>query len=514
MRCSAGVVLAATCFFVFSLRGWCAGPSPVRMPGPGEGYQITKNETSHPAPAGFEGRTDIFSQTAVGNTPSTAGKRVVGNFKLGNQIRTCPQADGTAEGEGEFSISLDSTDAQANGTNTTHIEMRAKAKYKGQVGDNGYLEGPVNAEIDYSYKLTGSIRGANGAIATPAGSDVQQRITIPVVVGKVLEPPSFGAFTGGDPTKGRYAEAFSVGAALAYWAGVYYSVAQTKWMQGQCAQIVFDPPSNTVQPTLGAQITVKAEVKTKGGQSAKGNFQNARARSGSVNPPGGPSDVESPIKFIYKAPDQKAGGGGFLVNAVSRAGAAEGEWNASLGTGWSGQIICTRTVDGDKGHSELQDWSSSDVQRLTVDVKNGVGTATGYAEMHNVIVNRRKRFRRDGSIETVFDNSTTSEGVVEGTSPANVEVYLNEPNKTYSIDMQMARTIEGKRHTVDCARNNCQESDWPLSVSRAVCLPTALRGRFDDPNELKGSATLQPPGNAKGATFVTTWHLSRRGSGE
>src|SRR5439155_9075520 len=102
---------------------------PVHIPGPGEGYEITPANSSQPAPSGFEGRTDISTVTAVGDTPATTGKRVVARFTLGNQVRTCPQADGTAEGEGVFSITVDSTDAQASGTSTTHIEMRAKATY-------------------------------------------------------------------------------------------------------------------------------------------------------------------------------------------------------------------------------------------------------------------------------------------------------------------------------------------------------------------------------------------------
>jgi len=81
--------------------------------------------------------------------------------------------------------------------------MRAKAKYKGQVADDAYLNGPVTAEIDYSYTLSGTIRGTGGALATPAGSQVEQHITIPFVVGKDRTPPSIGAFAGGDPTKGR-----------------------------------------------------------------------------------------------------------------------------------------------------------------------------------------------------------------------------------------------------------------------------------------------------------------------
>lgn len=508
---AAAMALAACCL-VAPLHGWCAEASPIRFPKPGEGYQITQNDTSHAAPAGYEGRTDTSSQTAVGNTPATKGKRFVGTFKLGNQIKTCPKADGTAEGKGEFSISLESTDAQASGNRTTRIEMRAKATYKGQVGDDGYLEGPVNAEIDFSYKLTGSLRGPNGAIATPAGSDVQQRITISFGVGKGLQPPSIGAFAGGDPTQGRYAEAFGVGGALAYWAGIYYSVAQTKWMQGHCAQIVFDPPSNTVSPALGAKITVKAEVQTKSGESAKANFRDARARSGRVDPSLGSSDVQSPMKFVYQAPNQQAGGGGFRVNAVSRAGAAEGEWNASLGTGWNGEITCTRTVEGDKGNNELQTWSSSAVQRLVVNVKDGVGTATGYAEMHESLVSRQMA-ARNGSVVTIFDYGHTSDGVAEGTSRADVQVFLNKPEKTYSISMQLASSIEGKRRTVSCTRQNCEESEHPLPVTR-VCLPTGLRGQLSDPSQLQGSVRdVQLSGKNK-VTSVTTWRLVRRGSGE
>lgn len=430
------------------------------------------------------------------------------NFKLGNQIRTCPQADGTAEGEGVFSLSLESTNAQPNGTDTIHIEMRANARYKGQVGDSGYLEGPVTAEIDYTYKQTGSFRDPSGAIATPAGSDIQQHVTIQFGVSRGLDPPSLGAFSGGDPTKGRYGEAFSVGTALAYWAGVFYSVAQTKWMHvGECALIVFDPPSNSVQPVPGAQITVKAEVKTKGGESSKANFQDARARSGSVTPPGGASNVGSPIQFIYQAPTQQTSSAGFRVGAVSRAGAAEREWSASLGTGWSGQITCTFQNPGDQGHTELSTWSNSQLQRLTVDVSNGVGTATAYAEAHDVKINKRKKL----SGETMFDQSHTTRGTAEGTSLAKVEVFLNEAKRTYHISMQLESSIEGKLHTVSCVRERaCEESDSPLYLAE-VCARTGLRGQYNDPNQLEGSVSEVDPNSTTGQTRTTTWRLARRG---
>ena len=52
-----------------------AATGPIRIPGPNEGYQITKNDSSRPATSGFEGRTDISTLTAVGNTPATAAGR-------------------------------------------------------------------------------------------------------------------------------------------------------------------------------------------------------------------------------------------------------------------------------------------------------------------------------------------------------------------------------------------------------------------------------------------------------
>jgi hypothetical protein len=112
-------------FLALPVQSRAAGP--IRIPGPGEGYQITKNETTRSAPAGYEGRTDISTLTAVGNTPATMGKRIVARFELGNQIKTCPGADGTAEGKGVFSMTLDYTDRPASGAaSTVHIEMKGR----------------------------------------------------------------------------------------------------------------------------------------------------------------------------------------------------------------------------------------------------------------------------------------------------------------------------------------------------------------------------------------------------
>jgi hypothetical protein len=510
MHHAAKFALVALCFVVFPLQGW--GTGVVRIPKDGEGYQITRTDSSQVAPGGYEGRTDTSTLTAVGNTPTTNGKRVVARFTLGNQIKTCPLADGTSEGTGVFSMTVDSTNVQANGTSTIHIEMRANAKYEGQVGDNAYLENPVNAEIDYTYNQTGSFRDASGAIATSPPSHVEQHITIPFAVAKDMNPPNLGAFAGGDPTKGHYGEALGTGMALAYWAGVYYSVAETKWLQGECAQVVFNPPSNTV--ALGAETTVKAEVKTKGGESVKAQFGNAHAFSGMVVPLAGPSDVRAPLKFTYTAPDKKVPNAGFSVKATSRAGVAQGEWKAGLGSGWSGQISCTQQSN-DGGQSELQSFSSSHATRITIDVKNGVGTANGYAELTDIGQNKQKALR-GGAIVLINHTSYNTQGSVEATSPAKVEVFFNKNNGTYSISTDFNFTAEGKSHSVRCMREKCEESDAPMYV--ASCLGNGLHGKFSDLNQLHGSTSeVKPNGGMYGKgtqTLTVTWDLGRQGSAQ
>jgi hypothetical protein len=497
-------------FLVLPLTSWAAD-GPIRIPKPGEGYAITKTETTQAAPSGYEGRTDSSTLTAVGNTPATTGKRIVARFTLGNQIKTCPAADGTAEGRGVFSMSLDYTDTQAKSTSSLHIDMRAEGRYKGEVGDDAWIKNPVNAEIDYTYSLTGNMRDPSGAIATPAGSNVTQHITMPFAVSKDLTAPSLGAFSGGDPTQGRYAEAVGAGAALVYWAGVYYSVAQTKWRQdGTCVNVDFKPPSYTTRLVPGGRTTVEAEVKTKSGESVKAQFQGARARSGAgtVSPAGGPSDVGAPIKFTFIAPTQRANNASFTVGATSRAGVASGEWIAGLGTDWSGSISFTYINSGEHGSNELQDWSNSSVTTITVDLHNGKGTARGYTEMHDLKVNRLKTLQ--GGI--VLQQRLSVDGSLEDSSPAEVEVINPKPG-TYVVSVMYAFEHEGRGQLQDCRRNNsCTQTEQRVIITQSL---PGIDGRIDDPNHLSGSKSdsqRASPGGTGTVTTTLTWNLAREGA--
>jgi hypothetical protein len=358
------------------------------------------------------------------------------------------------------------------------------------------------------------MRDASGAIATPAGSDVTQHITMPFAVSRDMTPPSVGAFSGGDPTQGRYVEAVGAGAALVYWAGVYYSVAQTKWRQeGTCVSVDFKPPSYTTRLVPGGRTIVEAEVKTKSGENVKAQFMGARTRSGAgtVSPAGGPSDVGAPIKFTFIAPAQRVNTAGFTVGATSRAGVASGEWNAGLGTDWSGKITFTYINSGDRGSTELQTWASSQVTRITVDLKNGKGTATGYAENHDLKLNRQRVFRGGGS-SIVFQQSISDDGTVEDSSPAEVEVISETPG-TYGITVMYEFEHDGTGQIQSCSRNNpCTQT-----ANRIIIAPSlpGIDGKTSDPNHLSGSKTEVRGPDPRGAYKVTstiTWDLSRDSS--
>jgi hypothetical protein len=504
---------AAALLFVSPLQGWAAD-GPIRIPKEGEGYEITRMESSRKAPSGYEGRTDYSTQTAVGNTPATMGKRIVSRFVLGNEIKICPKADGTTEGKGVFSMTVDYTDMQPTGTSTLHIEMRAEATYKGEVGDDAWIKNPVNAEIEYTYTVTGRIRDASGAMLTPAVNNAAQHLTIPFSVAKGMDVPKIGTFSGGDPTQGRYAEAVGAGNALVFWAGVFYSVAETRWRQdGTCVKVDFSPSSYSTKLVPGGRTTVDALIKTKSGEGTKGRFFDVTALSGggSVSPGEGPSDAGAPMRFTFIAPTQKVPKAGFNVKATSRAGVASGEWLAGLGTDWSGTLSLVVVV-ADKGENEMQSWSNSSVTRIAVDLKNGKGKASGFTEVHSM-GSRKVRAARNGSVSLIFDSGETTDGAYDDEVDATVDVTYPTPGN-YAIRVGAPFMKEGKSHTQMCSRQRgCTDSEQQLLLGAVL---SGVDGKVDDPNRLNGSKTDVKTGTGyKGTGTVTTtltWNLSREGT--
>jgi hypothetical protein len=221
--------------------------------------------------------------------------------------------------------------------------------------------------------------------------------------------------------------------------------------------------------------------------------------------------VGSPLPFTYTAPNQRAtSNAGFAVEATSRAGIAMDEWYTNLGTGWSGQISCSYIASG--AHSDEQvSWSSYEATRLTVDVKDGVGTVNGYSEVNSWDQSLRPVARQGYE----FDNSSSTSGIAEGNASARVEVTFNETSKTYSINPAYMVFPPGQQHDVSCDRQNgCREKDRPLYVGD--CLGGRFGGRpggtLTNPNELRGSKSDVIPGGKGTQTWNVTWHLARRGT--
>ncbi len=509
MRRAAIVAVIAVTSAACPLRGQAA----FEIPHEKDGYTITKSgETDVPAPAGYEGRTNTATQTAVSSMPATKGMSFVNHFTIKNEIKTCPAADGRAEGDGLLQVSFDFKNMQAAGTSSIHIEMSAKAKYKGKVDDDAQI-GLVDADIDYTYSLTTS-GPWQGPGAQPAPVQITHHVTTKFGVIKGAGVPDIKPFEGGDPTNGKLEQAYAAGQAIVFWAGFYYSVAETKWLQdNQCVEIAFTPPSESRQPVLGSEVKVNAEIKTRAGEGVRGKFRDVLANTGggSVSITSSATDPGSPAIFQYTAPNQKVNNAGFSVNATSRAGVARGYWKTGLGTGWSGEITMSRVYEGDAGQNELQLWSNSEKTRVTITVKNGVGTAYAYYEGRNIAISKQKAMR-GGAITLIDGESSDSERSAEGGGPATLGVDLAQDG-TYSLTATFAPPTSGKTHYTTCVRDNCTSVD--KSFIFAPFLP-AIAGKVDEPNHLHGSqnSTVSNMGYSKKGTTTSTlsWDLWRQGT--
>jgi len=516
MRCAFRAGLSAICFVVFPLASW--GQQEVFVPGkdPG-GYSISKTDSTEKAPEGYEGQTHKGTQTSTGNTPATDGRVFVLKTTLSNEIKICPKADGTSEGEGEFSASVEYSDKQGN---AGHIAMDAKAKYKGKVGDDALLDGPVKADIDYTFSRSGSFPDKSGTIFSPPAVNVQQHVTMDVAVGMGMSGAGLSGFSVSDVTQDKISNAFDAAIAVTFWGGVYYGIAETDWTKGGCVLVVFDPPSHTVKPPPGSEVKVKAQVQTKAGETTKAHMAATPYAGSNVDPVEGISDVGAPMTFTFTAPTKKptsASQPGFAVTAVSRAGVAKdqlaGDWRADLGKDWGGQITYSSTRSGDAGSNDLQTWSFSTNTSFTIWVTDGAADALGHAEQTDV-EETRQGVVQGGTVTMVVQHTDTSHGSAEGIAKGRVHVDIDKEKKTYMIRLDVGLIPAGKMDTLSCDRGKCRAETTPFYV--VPNFMGFMEGRkLDDPNRVHGSKTTVTNRVGHGAngtvTETLTWDLARDG---
>ena len=515
MRRTSIVALITVYLVIAPLPTW-AGDETFRFPNNGEGYTITKTDTHQMAPEGFEGATDTTKGTAIGNSPSTQGTSIETTFTISNQIPACPDADGTVNGEGLLTFSTDAT--YADGTTPGHVKVTVKAKYKGQVGDDALIKNPVNADIDFSWVQSGTLRSPNGAPLPLVNKSVEQHLTIPILVAGLRSDltPMFGKFEGGDPTQAEYFNAVALGLGLSLQGGFYYAVALTNWTQANtCVQAEFNPPSRTLKLVPGGQMKVETQVKTKTGVRAKAHYPAVHADIGTVEAMQAYSDVGTPMKVTYTAPDHISSSSntakpGFAVSATSPAGAASATWEAGLGTNWSGQITCEKILSGAHAGNSFAFVDDSYATRITINVTDGKGKATGYTEAKAM----EKAMQRVASGGSILDHSSESSASIADAGPADVQVTIDKASGTYSIQIAADLKKVSTRHTVSCAKYSpCTTSDTPFYVDSCLA---GIGEKLDDPNHLQGSKydVVKNANNISNATLTTTmsWDLARQGT--
>jgi hypothetical protein len=188
------------------------------------------------------------------------------------------------------------------------------------------------------------------------------------------------------------------------------------------------------------------------------------------------------------------------------------DWDSGDGK-WSGRIQCSKIYAGDEGQNDLQTWSNSEAVRISYDIQHNSGFVYGFAESKFVGINKQKALR-GGAITLIDDTSTVGEGSASDTSPATLEVDVDEARQAYSINPGAAFSMQpGKMHTVTCIKGSCRSEVTDYGVM--PCLKGMVGGKLADPDHLKGSQTEVKTGLGRGRngtfTYTVTWDLTRSG---
>jgi hypothetical protein len=342
---------------VLALALWCVSAwallasAQVNAPGPAmteaEGYRVTRSQTIEPALPDSVGRITVDTEESVGNTDATRGNSRKLELRVGAIVKKCPTADGLVMGRFEYALIVHQDIAVAGERQQAYYWQQLNADLVGHVKDDGML--------DY-VEFKGSFSRIDNGTHTPAVNyTIPHQTTFrPSVLGGLDHSAALR-------TVEKTGElAFAMAMSLA--SPVFTPQAQTQWMKpGECVEVSFDPESETV--ALGPSETkdVRVTLKTKGETSAPvmdarmdANVLNS---AGSVSP-GSVPRAEDSATFTYSASSQPRRGQGFGIAALSRAGAAKGEWK--IGDGDVKLTIEHRRWDNPTSPRSLGGWTQFD----------------------------------------------------------------------------------------------------------------------------------------------------------
>ncbi len=285
------------------------------------GYEVTRSQTVVPVPHGRVGRKTIDRETRTGNTEATDGNSLNVTLTIGGFMNRCPLPEGNpvkfvVPGDFEFSVVVDSVDTDVVPTERKHHEKRMTARIKVFVNDDltvseGEIAGEFTSHIDGV--RTGPVR-------------LHKRFPI-----KAYGVPDFDTMLEAVTVTGDMAAA-----ALMWNASTTIMAAQAAWREpNACAELVFDPPSESRSVSAGETVEIKVKVRTRDGQLPvpKGIWDASVVQGGRVAEPSGrvSPDGTFVVRYVGRTSSSPKTGDGARIEAVTPAGIARDIWKIRTG---------------------------------------------------------------------------------------------------------------------------------------------------------------------------------------
>lgn len=281
----------------------------------GPDYDVHKEQTVHPAPAGQVGRKTTDTETRTGNTDATRDNQRRFRLTMGGFANKCPTAEGIVDGSFEYLLSV-AEDRKVDGMFRRSVDFRHfQGRMRGEVGDDAKLK---EVEVTGSYTVT---RDRPGEI--PSASTRQ------------VGPVKFHPYRGGEPDWEAMrqfvmsAQDVALGNVTLI-GGWIYATAEAEWLKpNACVELAFDPPTDSRAMGANAKADVKIGLRPKGGQAAPAGFRSENLqvlREGSVSPRTAEAKAGEQATVAYTAGAKPRRGDGIGLLALSRAGVAEGKW--------------------------------------------------------------------------------------------------------------------------------------------------------------------------------------------
>lgn len=286
------------------------------------GYEVTRSQTVVPVPHGKVGVKTIYRETRTGNTGETDGNSSNFTMTLGGFMNRCPAPEGSTPvkyvvpGDFEYSIIADDVNTDVIPTERKRYMKRVTTQIKAFVNDDleiteGEIKGDFTADMD-------GVR--TGPVA------IQRRFQI-----REYGTPDWDAVMDAVRVTGDLA----VAALMWNSSSTILDLKRALSEPNHCAELQFDPPSESRAVTPGEMVEVRVKYRTRDGQQPipRGRWEAAVVQGGSVAEAEGQvrDDGTFVVRYVARSSSTPKEGDGMRVHAWSAAGIAQEHWKIRTG---------------------------------------------------------------------------------------------------------------------------------------------------------------------------------------